>query len=190
MCTRGIPDTAAAFSIEAAYQEQKQQPRRPLHRGRPGHIHCLVQSGSTYSNCTTDRILPLPGAKRRSPRDNLEWLRQVESARVPLGHAPPSPQTPANSLDRIRKAQQNRPPDVLINTLVKTRKGLVARMEDTGLPKCVIFEDLVRGAVSEGMREGGNGQGAFWANQSFQHLGRPVDDHCPGRGRQGPEFFI
>ena len=51
-------------------------------------------SGSTASNCTTDRVLAsssISDVKSRGTRDNAVRLRHVESARVPLRHAAPSP---------------------------------------------------------------------------------------------------
>ena len=50
-------------------------------------------------------------------------------------------------------------------------------MEDTRLPKCVMFGELVGGAGCVG------GQGVFPGQpQSFRHQCRPVDDCGPGRG--------
>ena len=68
---KGMPESTAIFSVEAAGQVYNQinefvypgggrQPQcRPVHRGRPAHTQRMVQlSGSTPSNCTTDRALP------------------------------------------------------------------------------------------------------------------------------------
>ena len=61
--------------------------------------------------------------------------------------------------------------------------GFVARMEDTRLPKCVMFGELVGGAGCVG------GQEKEWIGvfpgrpQRFRHQRRPVDNCSPGRGR-------
>ena len=57
--------------------------------------------------------------------------------------------------------------------------GFVARMEDTRLPKCVMFGELVGGAGCVGKRVDGVFPGR---PQSFRHQRRPVDDCSPGRG--------
>ena len=61
--------------------------------------------------------------------------------------------------------------------------GFVVRMEDTRLPKCVMFGEMVGGADCVG------GQEKEWMEcflddltQSFRHQRRPVDDCSPGRG--------
>ena len=60
--------------------------------------------------------------------------------------------------------------------------GLVARMEDTILPECVMFGEIVGGAGCVG------GQGKEWMGcfpgrpQSFRHQRQPVEDCSPGRG--------
>ena len=60
--------------------------------------------------------------------------------------------------------------------------GFVARMEDTRLPKCVVFGEMVDGAGCVG----GPGKivdGMFPGRpQSFRHQRRTVDDCSPGRG--------
>ena len=60
--------------------------------------------------------------------------------------------------------------------------GAVARTDDTRLPKCVMFGELVGGAVSSGeARERMNGVSPGRL-QSFRHRPRQVDDRSPGRG--------
>ena len=89
-------------------------------------------------------------------------MRHVEPARVPLRHAAPSPSH--RFLTRCigwRKYNHADHPISYLDTLIKTgseiieatlRKrrvlfvGLVALMEDTRLPKCVMFGELVGGA--------------------------------------------
>ena len=74
--------------------------------------------------------------------------------------------------------------------------GFVARMEDTRLPKCVMFVELVGG---RGLC-GGPGKivgGVFpERSQSFRHQRRPVDGCSPDEGKwrrtaeQGAEYFV
>ena len=56
------------------------------------------------------------------------------------------------------------------------------RMEDTRLPKCVMFGELVGGEGCVGGQEN-EWMGVFPARpQSFWHQRRPVDDYRPGQG--------
>ena len=58
----------------------------------------------------------------------------------------------------------------------------MARMEDTRLPKCVMFGETVGGAGCVG-GEGKRVDGVFpGRSQSFRHQRRPMDDCSPGRG--------
>ena len=60
--------------------------------------------------------------------------------------------------------------------------GFVARMEDTRLPKCVMFREMVGGAGCVGGQEK-IVDGVFPGRpQSFRHQRRPVDDCGPGQG--------
>ena len=66
-----------------------------------------------------------------------------------------------------------------IETIMRRRRilfaGFVARIEDTRLSKCVMFEELVRpGKRVDGVFPG--------RPHSFRHQHRPVDDCTPGRG--------
>ena len=98
-------------------------------------------------------------AKSRGTRDNAVRLRHVEPARVPLRHAAPSPPQVLDSLHRLAR-KHNRADHLLsyLDTLIKTESesieatlrrrrvlfaGSVARMDDTRLAKCVMFEELV-----------------------------------------------
>ena len=59
--------------------------------------------------------------------------------------------------------------------------GFEARMEDTRLPKCVMFEELVGGGLCEG--PGKRVDEVFPGRpQSVRHQRRSVDDCSPGRG--------
>ena len=60
--------------------------------------------------------------------------------------------------------------------------AFVARTGDTRLPKCVMFGELVEGAVCVGGL-GKRVDGVFLGRpQSFRYQRRPVDDCSPGRG--------
>ena len=61
--------------------------------------------------------------------------------------------------------------------------GFVARMEDTRLPKCMMFGELVGGAGGVGVRKNSGWGGVFAGRpQRFRHQRRPVDDCSPGQG--------
>ena len=80
---------------------------------------------------------------------------------MPLGHAAPSPPQVLDSLDRLAKDNRADHPISYLDTLVTTGSesieatlhrrrilfaGFVARMEDTRLPKCVMFGEMAGGA--------------------------------------------
>ena len=130
MCLRakGIPESTATFSVEAAGQVYNQTNEFVYPGGNVNHNADLsievdgayathgAASGSTSSNCTTDRALPSSSKSGCSePRysANAVRLRHVEPARVPLRHAAPSPPQVLDSLHRLAKAQSRRPPDFL-----------------------------------------------------------------------------
>ena len=140
-------------------------------------------------------------------RDNAIRLRHVEPARVLLRHAVPSPLQLPDSLHRLAKEQSRRPPISYLDTLVKTgsesteatlrrRRILFARfvacMEDTRLPKCVMFGELVWGAGCAG--EGGKRVDRVFPGrpQSLRHQRPPVDwmtaAQDEGKWRRGRNF--
>ena len=140
---------------------------RPVHRGRPVHTQRMVHLPEV--NPRTERPTERSpraqnlDSKSRGTRDNAVRLREVEPARVPLRHAVPRPPQLLDSLHRLAGAQ----PRTLIKTgsesieaALRRRRilfaGFVARMEDTRLPNCVMFGDLVGGASCVG------GQGKKW----------------------------
>ena len=99
---------------------------------------------------------PNPDAKGRGNRDNAVSLRHVEPARVPLRHAASSP--PQTRSIGWRKNNRTHHSISYLDTLIKTgnesieaiirrRRILlaefVARLENTRLPKCVVFGELV-----------------------------------------------
>ena len=172
---------------------------RPIHRGRSAHTQCMVQLPEVHPRTLrpTERSprAQNPDAKSRGTQDNTVRLRHVEPARVPLRHAAPSPPQVLDSLHRWRKHNRADHPISYLDTLIKTKSesiegtlrrrrilfaGFVARMEDTRLPKCVMFGELVGGAGCGG--PGKRVDGVFPGRpQNFQHHRRPMDDCNPGR---------
>ena len=139
-----------------------------------------------------------PDAKSRGTRDNTVRLRHVEPARVPLRHAALSPSQFPDSLHRLAKDIHADPPISYLDTLIiktgsesieamlRRRRilfaGLVAHMENTRLPKCMMFGELVWGVGCVGDQEKER-MGCFLTiSQSFRHQRRPVDDCSPRRG--------
>ena len=109
-----------------------------------------------------------PDAKSRGTRNNAVRLRRVEPERVPLRHAAPSPPHVLDSLHRLAKHNRADYPISYLNTPLKTGSesieatlrrrrilfaGFVACMEDTRLPKCVMFGEMVGGAGCVGGQE-------------------------------------
>ena len=186
---------------------------RPVHRGQSAHTQRMddVASGYISLNCTTDRSLPSSSKfecpESRGTQDNAERLRHVEPVRVSLRHASPSPSQLSNTLNWLAKKQSRRPLlDFLfghayqdggcksIEVTSRRRRILfaafVARMEDTSLPKCVIFGKLVEGAGCVG-GVGERADGVFRQRpMSFRHQRRPVDHYSPGRGGMAQDSRI
>ena len=131
MCLRakGMPESTATFSVEAASQVYNQmngfvylggnvKPQcQPVHRGRPAHTQRMVQLLEVHPGTVrpTERSprAQNPDVKCRGTRDNAVRLRRVEPARVPLRHGSPRPPQVLNLLHRLAKAQSHRPPDFL-----------------------------------------------------------------------------
>ena len=68
--------------------------------------------------------------------------------------------------------------------------AFVARMEDTSLPKCVIFGKLAEVAGCVG-GVGERADGVFrQRSMSFRHQRRPVDHYSPGRGGMAQDSRI
>ena len=74
--------------------------------------------------------------------------------------------------------------------------GFVAHIEDTGLPKCVMFGELIGGAGCVGGTEKIMSRTFPRRTQSFRHQRRPVVDCSPGRremtqgdGTRGGTFY-
>ena len=140
---------------------------------QPAHTQCMVQLPEVHPRTVrpTERSprAQNPDAKSRDTRDNAVRLRHVEPVRVPLRHGAPSPPQVPDSLNRLAKEQSHRSlAFVSLDTLIKTGSesieaimrrgpilfaGFVTRMEDTRLPKCVIFGELVGGAGCVGGQE-------------------------------------
>ena len=167
--TKGIPEATGVFSGPDV---------QPNERGRPAHtqgvVHLLEVHPRTVRPTERSPRAQNPNAKGRGTRDNAVRLRHVEPARAQLWHAAPSlPQFP-DSLYWLAKTQSRRPSDSLsghfhddgkrehrVSEAIMSRRyirfaGFMVRMEDTRLPKCVMFVELVGGAVRVG------GQGKEW----------------------------
>ena len=132
MCLRakGMPESTATFSVEAAGQVYNQTHEfvylggnvnhnecRSVHRGRPAHTQRMVQLPEVHPRTVrpTEHSpqAQTPDAKSRGTRDNAVRLRHVEPACVPLRHAAPSPPQVLDSLHRLAKAQARRLTDFL-----------------------------------------------------------------------------
>ena len=131
MCLRakGMPESTATFSVEAAGQVYNQTNEFVYLGGnvnhnanlsikiRPAHTQRMVQLPEARPRTVlfTERSPRAQNsdAKSRGTRDNAVRLRDVEPARVPLPHAAPSPPQFLDSLHRLAKAQSRRPPDFL-----------------------------------------------------------------------------
>ena len=132
MCLRakGMPESTATFSVEAAGQVYNQTNEfvylggnvnhnecRSVHRGRPAHTQRMVQLPEVHPRTVrpTEHSPQAQNldAKSRGTRDNAVRLRHVEPACVPLRHAAPSPPQVLDSLHRLAKAQARRLPDFL-----------------------------------------------------------------------------
>ena len=113
------PITGTHHVTSTCIPRGKRQPQcRPVHRGRPVYTQRMVQLPEVHPRTArpTERSprAQNPDAKSRGTRDNAVRLRYVEPARVPLGHAVPSPPQVLDSLHRLaKKAQSRRPPDFL-----------------------------------------------------------------------------
>ena len=125
---KGMPESTATFSVEAAGQVYNQTNEFVYLGGNVNHNADLsVEVDRRIRNawCSfrkyTLELYDRPSAplelkirmKSRGTRDNAVRLRHVEPARVPLRHAAPSPPQVFVSLHRLAKAQSRRPPDFL-----------------------------------------------------------------------------
>ena len=128
LCAKGMPESTAIFSVEAAdrcttrqtnlYTSGGTSPQcRPAHRGRPAHTQRMVQLPDVHPRTArpTERSprAQNPDDKSRGTRDNAVRLRHVEPAHVPLQHSAPSPPKVVDSLHRLMKAQSRHTPGFL-----------------------------------------------------------------------------
>ena len=130
MClrTKGVLESTATFSVEAAGQVQpdervcisrgERQPQcRPIHRGQSVYTQRMVQLPEVHPRTVrpTERSprAQNPHAKSRGTRDNDVRLPHVKLTRVPLRHAAPSQPQLTDSLHRLAKEQPCRLPDFL-----------------------------------------------------------------------------
>ena len=134
MCLRikGMPESLAIFSVEAAGQVHNQTNEFVYLGGNANHnadlsikvdrrIRNVWCSFRKYTHTLYDRpgALLEPRAQIRTLRaevletTNAGRLRHVESTRVPLRHAAPRPPQISDSLHRLAKEQSRRPPEFL-----------------------------------------------------------------------------
>ena len=191
MCLRAreMPESAAIFSVEAAGQVYNQTNELVYLGGNVNRNADLsievdrriyaahgAASGSTPSNCATDRALP--------SSSKIRIIRAEVLKRMLYGCVTWSPR--ACHYDTLRRAhhrcltrcigwqKHNRAdhPISYLDTLIKTksesieatlrrRRTLFARMEDTRLPKCVMSGEMVGGAGCVGGTRKKSGWGVF-----------------------------
>ena len=127
MCLRakGMPESTATFSVEAAGQVYTQTDKFVYFGGNVHHnadlsievdrrMHnawCSFRKYTLELYAPTERFprTQNPDAKNRGTRDNAVRLRHVGPARVPLRHAAPNPPQVLDSLHRLARAQSRRP---------------------------------------------------------------------------------
>ena len=214
MCLRakGMPESTATFSIEAAGQVYNQTKEFVCLRGNVNHNADLSMVGRRIRNawCSFRKYtLKLYNRPSASLELKTRMLRAAVLETMTYGCITWSPR--ACHYDTLRRAYHRflthcigwrkhngaDHPISYLDTLVKTESesieatlrrrrilfaGFMARMEDTRLPKYVMFEEMVRGAGCVG-DPGKRVDGVFpGRTQSFWHQRRPVDDCSPGRG--------
>ena len=215
MCLRakGMPESTATFSVEAAGQVYNQTNEFVYLGGKDdqnGDLSIEVDRRIRSAWCNFRKYTLEPYDRSSAPLELINRMRRAEVLETMLyGCVTWSPR--ACHYDTLHRAhhrfltrcigwrKHNRAdhPISYLDALVKTgsesidatlrRKrmilfeGFVARMEDTRLPKCVMFE------------ENGSGSGLCWGPekrvdgvfpgrpQSFRHQRRLVDDCSPGR---------
>ena len=131
MCLRakGIPESTATFTVEAAGQVYNQTNEFVYLGGNVNQNADVAievdrrarNAWYSFRKCTLELYdrpsAPLELKIRMLRAEALEAhavrLRHVEPARTPLRHAAPSPPQVLDSLHRLAKAQSNRPPDFL-----------------------------------------------------------------------------
>ena len=213
MCLRakGLPESTATFSVEAAGQVYNQTNEFVYLGGTVNHNadlsievdRRLTQRMVQLSEVHPRTVRPTerspraqnPDAKSQDTRDQAVRLRHVESARVPLRHAAPSPPQVLYSLHRLAKAQSRRPPDFLSGHACQDgeHRGDFTQKADLVCGVCGAHGGYETAEVRDVRRNGwerrlygGAGKrvdGVFPGRpQSFRHQRRPVDGCSPGRG--------
>ena len=118
---------------------------------------------------------------------------------MPLRHATPSPPQLPDSLHRWRNNNRDDHPIYYLDTLIKTGSesieatlrrrrilfaGFVARVEDTRLPKCVMFGEMVGGASCV------EGQEKEWMGFFLDATAAQDDEECRRTAEQRAERFM
>ena len=168
--TKGMPESTAIFSVEAAGHAHNQTNDFVNLGGGVNHnadLSIKVDRRILNAWCSFLNYRPSAPLELKirmliaKVQDSAVRLCHVEPARVPLRHAVPSPPQVPDSLYRLAKERLNNHPISYLDTLMKTGSesigvvmrrrrilfaGSVARMEDMRLPKCMMFGELVGGA--------------------------------------------
>ena len=210
---KGIPESTATFSVEVAGQVYSQTNEFVYFGGNVDHIadlsievdrriHNAWRSFHKYTLKLYDRpSAPLElkirmlraevletalyGCFTWSPRAcQYDTLRRVHSflTRCIGWRKNDRADHPISYLDTLMKTGSES-----IEATLRRRRilsaGFVARTEDSKLPKCVMFGELVGGAGCVRGQEN-EWMGCFLDGpQRFRHQRRPVDDFNPGRGQ-------
>ena len=215
MCLRakGVPESTAIFSVEAAGQVYNQTNEFVYLGGDVNHNADLsIKANRRIRNawCSFRKYtLELYDRPRAPLEQKIRMLRAEVLDTLQYGCVTWSPR--ACHYDTLRRThhsfltrcigwrKNNRAdhPIFYLDTLIKTGNesieatlrrrrilfaGYEARMEDTKLPKCGIFGELVGGAGCVGGQEK-RVDGVFLGRpESFRHQRRPVGDCSPRRG--------
>ena len=143
-----------------------------------------------------------PDAKSRGTRDNAVRLHHVESTRVPILHAAPSPPQFPDLLHRLAKGQSHRPSDFLSGHAYEDRKwehrGDYAHEAGPvhgicgahGVHETVDVRDIQTTGGGCGLRVGQGKKSMEYLRgwpRSFRSQRRPEDDYSPGRGEMAQD---
>ena len=197
LCAKGMPESTAIFSVEAAGQVYSQTNELVYHGGNVNHnANLSVEVDRHIRNawCSFRKYtLELYDRPSTPLQLKIRMLRAEVLETMLYGCVTRSPR--ACHYDTLRRAhhrflircigwrKHNRAdhPIYYLGALIKTGSesieatlrrrrivfaGFVARMEDTRLPKCVMFEELVGGRAVWGARKK-SGWGISWTTSEL-----------------------
>ena len=134
---RGMPESTAIFSVEAARQMYNQtnefvylggnvSPNAGLYievNRRIRNAWCSFRKNTLELYDRPSALLELknPDTQSRGTQDNAVRLCHVEPARAPQRHAAPSPPQLSDLLHRLAQEQSRRPPDFLSGNAYQDR---------------------------------------------------------------------